>query len=143
MTQATAEEVWRVLEQTGLRPIYDAVCSEWLPFVEKKFAWLPPDALGELMRASGKFESPQDLLEPMCKFMAMVYVGRRIGNLQIEFKHPDETGATVTTEGTVTMLSELLTVLSNAVGQRSAAQIFRKLEKVVDRAIGHGGSKAR
>jgi hypothetical protein len=138
------EKVRDTLQCSGLLPRYDALCRYWNPHVERALSSLPHDAAGQVNPATGLYEPARDTAARLCYFIGWVYLGRRLGSVRFEFSHRDsETGALVTSDDTVMMLSTALNSLSELLGKQRAAEVFTSLERAADRFLRSPVPKAK
>jgi hypothetical protein len=131
------EEVLSVLERTGVLSLYNQVCQNWLPYAMKRLEMVVvPDAVGPLTTVEGQHQSALAWGQSVCTAMALFYVGRRLGTFHLKLHETNSDGSDEReTDGTVRMTSSALDELSKLVGERTAAEIFRKLETVTSRVL--------
>jgi hypothetical protein len=134
----------RMVREAGVIQILNDVNRRFMPYVEKKIARVPPDAIGWKDEA-GNYHSPEDAARLMAQGIALFYVGRRLGTFMLAFCDSSEDGEPPTDlKGhTGALLSELLNKLSEILGQKSTGQLFRKLDAITNDVLEQHHGKAR
>ena len=126
----------QTLEEGGLQLYLDELRRKWLPSVGRILSTAQYHTEGHINSATAAFETPREEAERLCEFVGLVYLGRRIGNFVIEFRHVnEESGEVLSSDDTLMMISSALNRLSAIIGENSAAEIFRRLERVSARII--------
>ena len=140
---ATPSELLASLEGCGLLPLYKKVCRQWLPYALRKLDSVPPDAIAPAAAGENGYRSAREWGELVCPAMALFYVGRRLGTFRLNVRVTAADGNEESvSDGTIRIVSSALQELSNLVGERTAAEIFKRLERVTDRALEQAAGKS-
>jgi hypothetical protein len=122
--EGDAEELRLAIETTGILPLHRAISEQLGCYLQRKV-----EATGQLEKLS---EKKIDRLNTALSGLTFLYVGRRLGTLTLHFRD-DEQSAERNDTGFV--MSACLNMVAKTLGERQAAQIFRKLEKITDKVL--------
>jgi hypothetical protein len=118
------ERINEVFDKSGLLPLHAAVCKRFGPYLQKK--------LESVERVENLDPQALNSLSSACTGMALLYIGRRVGNFVVRFGD-DEDGRQLNDTGV--LISGCLNVLRRTLGEKQATQIFRRLEKITDEVL--------
>lgn len=111
--------------------------SEFLRYVERRLAKMAIETADVILGADQGYREfdPEQVLS-VCQKMALLYVGRRSGLLNLIEIDPNSSGDTPRRDNlTVSILTNAANDLATAVGEKRAACIFRKLQAIADRVV--------
>jgi hypothetical protein len=109
------------VRKSGLMPLHTAVCKRLFFDLEHGLAG-----------ADSAIANRPSNLESNLSVIAFLYIGRRIGNLEVRFSGCDE-GLALNDAGAV--MSTLLTELRDSIGEKQATQVFRRLETITGEVL--------
>ena len=117
-------EVRAGLVKAGVLEPYLLVRRRWLPYAERRLEGL------SAVSAEDSEESPayseRERAHILCQWMALLYVGKRLGTFQLLLEEKDGTQF----DGTTLTMSSALTDLATIIGKHKAEAVFRQLEAV-------------
>jgi hypothetical protein len=131
------EQLAAALSRAGVVPVFEEVCREFIPFVDRKLANLKTSDAKTI--GSGAAMSTADRVRVLSRGIALFYVGRRLGTFLLRFTDSTDEGAhhALARNDTGAVLSLCLEQLSEIVGRRASTHVFRKLEAITEKSLDH------
>lgn len=126
---AIKADVREGLAKAGVLEAFVAVHRRWMPYVERKLKNV--SAVSFRNDESGHDNSDRGRAVTLCQWIALLYVGKRIGTFQLTLAEED--GSRV--DGTTLEMSSTMTQLGALIGQRKAESVFHKLEDITERVL--------
>jgi hypothetical protein len=134
LNEGSPDDVEESLKKAGLSTIYHEVCGDWLRYAIGKIARFGRTRTFEEGTASSQRTVENG--EALCRAMAIIYVGRRVGNLSFRVRHAShDKGEQQSADHTLAALSASVNELAADIGEHQAAAVFRRLEKATDKAL--------